>query len=79
MDKWNSWWDKSISQGKPYNTIIVFFDDTCVILFTYLIYLGKLSESSWRWILNHECENTSLQNVELENCVLSHHIIVRYR
>ena len=24
-------------------------------------------------------ENTSLQNVELENCVLSHHIIVRYR
>ena len=26
-----------------------------------------------------ECENTSLQNVELENCVLSHHIIVRYR
>ena len=25
------------------------------------------------------CENTSLQNVELENYVLSHHIIVRYR
>ena len=25
------------------------------------------------------CENTSLQNVELENYVLSYHIIVRYR
>ena len=24
-------------------------------------------QSSWRWILKHECENTSLQNVELEN------------
>ena len=36
-------------------------------------------QSSWRLILNHECENTTLQNVELENCVLSHHIIVSYR
>ena len=43
-------------------------DEWCS-MFGVLTGCGEL-QSSWRWILNHEYENTSLQNVELENCVL---------
>ena len=48
------------------------------LVFSHEWFISNGTKSSWRWILNHECENISLQNDELENCVLSHHIIVRY-
>ena len=48
-------------------------------------FISNSTSSRWRWILTHSCENTSLQNVSVENLQLSLHsntvygIIKRFR
>ena len=34
-------------------------------------FISNSTSSRWRWILNHSCENTSLQNVSVENLQFS--------
>ena len=34
-------------------------------------FISNSTSSRWRWIMNHSCENTSLQNVSVENLQIS--------